>query len=462
MARIAIIPGTIRSKLITAMELGRRLRAADHSVTIVAPTAAVVDDADLEYVRSDLSLNSAPTNKAGRSSRHSRIEQCQAHVEAADVAGFYHSLDGIAPDLVLIDIEAHAEIIATVQAGYRVALINVFFNLWKQPGTPPVHVPITPGVGLTGTRAGIELAWQRYRIWRWRELRRSRRNANDQLARLERFADRLGFVLAEHVDYYQGLLPFIYRRLPILNTNLLELDLPHEPNANSHYIGPMTSVDRRPFDVSREGLAVADEISRIADAASESGQKLVYCAFGAYFYGDDRDFWRRIIAAASMRSDWVFILGLGGRLEPGGLGSLPANVHAFKWAPQMVALRAADAALIHGGITTVYECLHFGVPMVTYPFAEIFDQYGTAARVRYHGVGAVGNRRQDTPARIVARIEHVLSDSRISERVATMRHHIGCYRSACKEVIAVADLTSKPGNDGLSETSNDGLAAMRR
>ncbi len=419
-ARVAIGPGGIRSKLITTGELGSRLEHAGFRVTLVVPEKAAVDEAGTDCVRSGISLDES--------------------ADAADVDGFVRSLEAIAPDLVLIDIEAHPEIMAAVQAGFRVALINVFFNVWKHSRVPPLHVPVTPGVGLSGTRPGIEWAWLRYRAWRWRALRRSRRDGDDHLARLETFAKRLGFPLEKEVDYFQGLLPFVYRRLPILNTNLLELDLPHAPKSNSRYVGPMASVDRSRFGFSREERAIADDISRIAEAAATAGRKRVYCSFGAYFMGDDTDFWQRIVSAASTRRDWEFVLGLGGRFEPNALGTLPDNVHAFRWAPQMVALQHADAAVIHGGMTSVYECIHFGVPMLTYPFADIFDQFGTAARVRYRGLGIAGDRRRDTPAKIVEHIDCLLGDGDIRDRVATMRDLMQRYRSENRLAAAVSDI----------------------
>lgn len=438
MARVAIIPGGIRSKLITACELGARLEHAGFNTTIVAPPDAPVDESGIECVRSEFAI------------------------DTADVDGFKRCLAEIAPDLILIDIEAHAEIMVAVCAGHRVALINVFFNLWKHPGMPPVHVPITPGVGLAGTKPGIEWAWLRYRAWRWWMLRRSRRNGNDYLTRLEALAQRLAFPLSREVDYYQGLLPYIYRERPILNTNLMELDLPHEPHSNSRYVGPMTSVDRRRLAFSREEQAIANDIGRISTAAADSGRKLVYCAFGAYYMGDDMDFWRRVLAAASTRPDWCFVLGLGGRLEPAALGPLPDNVHAFRWAPQMLALQHADAAVIHGGMTSVYECIHHEVPMLSYPYAAIFDQFGTAARIRYHGIGVDGDRRRSTPAQIAAGIEQVLEDANMLDRVVAMRKHMDRYRSENRLVNEVSGMITQSGIAGSAAAGSELPAKARR
>lgn len=452
MARIALLPGGIPSKLITEGELGARLQRAGFAVTMVLPADSAKNAAGLKCVQYALSLDAAAPRDTVRESRQRRIERCREAASAADHDGFKNCLAAIRPDLVLIDIEAHAEIMAAVQAGFRVGLVNVFFNLWKHNNVPPVHVPITPGVGLAGTRAGIEWSWLRYRAWRWLELRRCRRNGDNQLTRLEAFAERLRFPLAREVDYYQGLLPYLYRRLPILNTNILELDLPHTPHENSHYVGPMINVDRGHFDFASEEQVIAEEITAIANSADKAGDKLVYCAFGAYFPGDDSPFLQRVVAAAAMRPDWRFVLGLGRRLKPADLGLLPQNVFAFHWAPQMHALQHADVAIVHGGMTTVYECIHFGVPMVTYPYTT-FDQVGTAARVRYHGVGVCGDRHRDTPAEIVSHVERALSDRGIRARVATMRDHIERYRAEDRLADAVSAFIAGADNADEARTA---------
>ena len=450
MACIVLVPGRVRSKLITVCELGIRLKRAGFDVAVVTTGPEAEEVEGLQSLHAELTLH--PDRGAGvlGGSRRQRVERCRALVEAADVDGLARRLGELGPDLVLIDIEAHAETMAAVTAGFRVGLINVFFNLWKHPRVPPVHVPITPGVGLAGSRFGIEWAWLRYRIWRWCELRRSRMDGNDFLTRLEAFAGRLGYPLDQEVDYYQGLLPWLYRNLPILNSNVLELDFPHTPQALSHYVGPMISENRNHLGFARDEQVVADAITDIVSTAVAAGNKVIYCAFGAYFFGDDSTFWGRITAAAAKRPDWCFLLGLGGRVEPGCLESVPANVHAFRWAPQLFALEKADAAIVHGGMTSIYECLFHGVPVLSYPFADIFDQFGTAARVRYHGVGIVGHRYRDTPAKIVAQLEQLLNDRAILARVASFQALIRRYRSENRLEQAVSGMIA-----GTMSTSNE-------
>jgi len=441
-AEIAIIAGPIRSKLIISNELAARLRAAGHGVSLIAPPGDAVDAAGLDCLRSPLRLELPPAGASAAKDRASRVARCAAAVDAARVDEFRDLLGGLAPDLVLVDIEEHAHVIAAVTGGLRVALLNIFFNLWKQPGVPPVHLPITPGVGLAGSRSGIELAWARYRLWRWRALRRARRHGAGYEAQLEAFAARLGFPLGREVDYFQGLLPFIYRHLPMVNTNLLEFDLPHAPRPDCYYVGPMTSSDRAGFAFAQSERHAAATIDRVAAEARQASppRKVIYCAFGAYFWGDDHEFWQRVVRAVTPHPEWTVILGLGGRVDPATLGALPGHVHALAWAPQMHALSRADCAVVHGGMTSVYECLQHEVPILSYPYREIFDQAGTAARVRYHGLGLVGDRRRDTPEVIAARIGQVLANDARRPALAAMRRHIDRARDEAHAARAIAAL----------------------
>ncbi|MBV7332993.1 hypothetical protein KFU94_33145 [Chloroflexi bacterium TSY] len=60
------------------------------------------------------------------------------------------------------------------------------------------------------------------------------------------------------------------------------------------------------------------------------------------------------------------LLSTGPQVSTDDLGTLPPNVKAFSSVPQLDVLRHADLMLCHGGITTINECIFFGVPMIVY------------------------------------------------------------------------------------------------
>ena len=110
----------------------------------------------------------------------------------------------------------------------------------------------------------------------------------------------------------------------------------------------------------------------------------------------------------------------------------------------MELLSSADAAVIHGGMTTVYECIHHSVPMVVYPFTTN-DQLGTAARVAKFGLGIVGSRSDDNVTAIRNRIERVLDDKTIHKRVVRMRRHLARYDQENSVAEVVNQLISQRG-----------------
>ncbi len=61
--------------------------------------------------------------------------------------------------------------------------------------------------------------------------------------------------------------------------------------------------------------------------------------------------------------------------------------------------------ITHGGASSVKKCLYYGVPMIVIPFAE--DQYGTAARVVYHGLGVRAELRKLTVKHLQDLVEAV-------------------------------------------------------
>ncbi len=455
MARIVLIPGTIRSKLITTMALCARLEAAGHDVALVAPPGPVLDESGLDFVPADLTArpSTAPAGLVGRVRERwealwSARELPRSEAERLDVAGFQARLAGLAPQLVLVDIEAHEHIMAVVRANHRVALVSVFFNLWKRPGMPPLHVANAPGSGISGTRAGIELAWLRYRAWRILERLRARTNPRDYATLLEAYARHVGFALEEEVDYGQALLPFVYRRLPVLTLNMRELEFPHDPHPASTYVGPMVGKDRSRLAFSGGERKTLDALAEVTRERLSAGRraKLVYCTSGAYYRGDDRGFWGALVRSIAARPDWIGILGLGARLDPAALGPLPENVLAFRWVPQVQVLAHADCAVIHGGMTTVYECIDAMVPMVLYPYADSFDQLGTASRVRYHGLGLVGDRARDGPAEIERLIDRALTSEETGGRLGRMRESMLRYaEQRAVEQAVEALLSARPG-----------------
>ena len=411
MAQILFITSGIDSILNANFELARRLQADGHSVHYASPDDARERVEAQQIAYSPLQAITYATEVpretiAGLGGWLAAWRKRQQRRDAAATQmldpHFEEFLAGQAPDLILIDTELHAFIFRSIALGYRVALLSTFLSLWKRPGLPPLHLPIIPGLSREGSPAGIELAWLRYRSIKLRQRGRQwlRTAGLDDLSILQRLAQAQGLNFGAIADSTQWLIPFIYRRLPVLNLNALELDFPHEPAPTSHHVGPMIARQRRDT-ADPQGAALLDWLMQ------RPKRPLIYCAYGAHYKRADTEFWQRLNAVAQAHPEWDFVFGLGKRLPVSALGPLAENVRAYSWVPQLRVLEQADCAIIHGGISTINECILYGVPMLVYPF-PVTDQRGNAARVVYHGLGLLGDRAQDSPENIGAAISQLL------------------------------------------------------
>ena len=114
-----------------------------------------------------------------------------------------------------------------------------------------------------------------------------------------------------------------------------------------------------------------------------------------------------------------FILSLGSGYELDRLGTIPDNVKAYEWVPQMEVLERSRAAITHGGLGTVKECIWHGVPMVVLPAGR--DQPLNAERVEHHGLGRALDPTQLTPDTLSEALNHVLESPEVDRKITAMR-----------------------------------------
>ncbi|MBT8202967.1 MAG: glycosyltransferase [Acidimicrobiia bacterium] len=444
MAKILIVTLELAGRVNTFAELGRRLEERGHQVVMTSPAdiEGLVEALGLEFrvmsrLRppglSDPDVLRVPLTTAIASLRHLRHfrHNREAEILRWDVDGFTAGLHAFDPDLVLCDIEFPMQLMVADREGYRTVAVCDQLALWKRPGLPPLHLPLVPGDGWQTSRPGVELLWVRYRLWKWLRFRLLQllSGGRDQLSVLREIARRIGYPFRREIQLYQWIIPVTFRTTPTLTFNALELDLPHRPRRNVEYVGPV--IDPRPHH-QLPNLADEQRLQAVLDRAAN--RTLIYGGFGAYHEGDDTSFLRSVIDAVGAEPEWDLIVGLGDRFEAGKLGTIPPNVHLFAWAPQRRVLAQADAAVLHGGITTVNESIAAGVPMVVYPYSYN-DTPGYAARVRYHGLGVVGNRETDTAEDISEHLQAVLGNAQIAQNLRTMRAAFDDYGTRAVDAV---------------------------
>ena len=418
--------------LYSSLELGRRLAAADHKVVYAGPDNArqLVDHHGLGFLalepsRYDRFLEADADASVRHRLVHLRSRRQRAAASTA-VSGFVAAVMALNPQLVLLDGEMHEHIIATSGTGVPMALLNTFASIWKQPGLPPAHHLVRPGVGWKGSRVGISMLWLALRLRKWRTATSQtiRRIGCDRLSILRHLSREAGFDLSRETDDSQWLIPFTYRRLPVLSLHALEFEFPHRPPDRVHYVGPMVLEDRIDRPMSNEGRAELDDLFARRRRA-EGRRKIIYAGFGSVF-STDLDLLKRLVQAVADRRDWDLVITLSDRVSRGALGKLPDTVLALPWVPQLRVLRDADVCVTHGGINTIDECVSCGVPMLVYCGHET-DMAGNTARVVHHGIGLAGDRRRDDPAMIRHRIERLLTEPRFGTSLSQLRRRYEAY-----------------------------------
>ncbi len=425
MQKILIVIARYVSIRNASFELARRLESAGHQVVIACSTdyQAVAEANGVTFRHLAPLPHQEPTAQPGDNPALKKYRQQEGP--------FIALLDELQPSLVLIDVDLPTYTIAAWGQHVPVASLSIFIGLFKRPGVPPTHYLMAPTKNGGGFQPAIEWAWVRNWsevLWKLgREWVRTR--GMTKLKRLRLYAESKGFPHQREFDIFHWLRPIVFRNIPVLMLHAQSFDFPHIPYKTARYLGPMIQRDRAEVHPSFDASAEAT-LAALFEKRDREGRTLIYCTFGTYVKRNDRQFLQRLIAAAALNPTWDIVIGLGDRHKAEAIVQAPpANVYLFDWVPQMRVLAHTDCAIIHGGTSSVYECIDYGVPMLVYPFAGI-DQPGNAARVEYHGLGIVGDRESDSAETISKHVQGLIDEPTYREALSTMRASFDDYDAA--------------------------------
>lgn len=433
MAKIVIITSGLTGILHASFELVARLEAAGHEVIYACPkeVGEKVQAQGFKYVQLP-AINYFPEPELpdfkGKIQKIKRLyfkwrnknSRQKVAIASLKMREFEAVIEKLNPDLWILDVELHEHIMTLVAKKKRVLLLSQWFSLWHRKGLPPLLQDTIPGENWQGSAIGLVWAWWKIKRQRWWIFwkKKIRSGGTNRRSILQKYAQEIGFSKRYILEnYWPG--PFVYGELPVMNMTALELEFPHDIRPNSFYVGPMVFENRVDIQTNSE---VDKRLNAIFKIKKESGKSLIYCSVSTYRKGD-KAFLKKIMEAVRGREDWILILGLGGMLETNFLQPLPENVHAFGWISQLKVLAEADLSINHGGIHTINECIHFGVPMLVYS-GKKSDQNGCAARVHFHKIGVMADKDLDDAATIEKKVDLVLSDEIYRENVEIMSRNI--------------------------------------
>lgn len=428
MAHIVIVTSGLTGLFRASLALIAQLKAAGHRVTYASPGDLAKPLAELEipFVRLppwQFPAEPQPQLSTWQKWQHLKSRQRQA-VLMLGLEQFNQAMASLSPDLLLIDIEMHPQIMTAVRQQFRVALLCPFFSIWRRAGVPPLHVDTLPGEGWRGQWWGLQWSWLRYSWSKRMDALRDRwqKKGLDWRSILRRTATEMEYPFNNTFGFSHWLSPYPHdETLPVLCLHAEELDLPHRAQSNVHYMGPM---------VLDTGFAQSEMTPNLLTFLQErQGKKLIYCG-ASTFSSVSQSLLRSIIALASLCPSWDFVVSLGGAsaLEKFANGSLPVNLCLLSWAPQLALLQRADCAIINGGPHTITECVHYEVPMLVVPMSKD-DQRGNAVRASYHGLGIVRAIEDCCEQTLLGDLKALLGEPVYRENLARMKQSFQHYET---------------------------------
>ncbi|MFY0591784.1 glycosyltransferase [Roseivirga sp.] len=427
MAKILCITSGLSGILNASFELVSRLEALGHEVVSASPQpiSEKVKAQGFEYLQLDhINFDPAPSVPVFNGSqkklkrlvhkiRYVKKRRKQA-ITNLGMDQFLEKMKACKPEMVIADIELHEYIMTLVASEFNVLLLSQWFSTLDSEGLPPIQSTIVPGQGFSGSKLGIQLHWLKVKYQRWTIFFKKKLTSvyTDRRSVLQSYANIVGFP-KRHIrkNYWPG--PFSYEHLPLVHMTAENVEFEHEKNDQTNYLGPMVYEQRKDSGISKE---VFDQLEVVYKDKIEKGKQLIYCSVSTFKAGD-ATFLKKVIAAVESLVHCNLIISLGGKLKRDQFKNLPANVFAFEKVPQLKVLKNADLSINHGGIHTINECIHFGVPMLVYS-GKRSDQNGCAARLHYHGIGISANKDIDSPEQIKTKISDILASDEVKSRLA--------------------------------------------
>ena len=248
------------------------------------------------------------------------------------------------PDVLLIDVEMFAAVIATSHLGIPTLLPMGFFSIFRCPGLLPLNTAMHPGT-TPWRRFKIQCAWWQFRMRAIvKRLRRrySRTGIGDyfrplscntrEIVTLQALARQHGYRLRSETDRTQWLSPYTYRHLHVISYHPWELELPHDPSPLVHYVGPMINTERTDPPLPLKAARRWGTLKAARASARSSPRPLIYCSLST-FWAADTGFLGRVLEVFVKRSDWDLVLGLRGKRTATDLAPVPDNALLLDWAP---------------------------------------------------------------------------------------------------------------------------------
>jgi zeaxanthin glucosyltransferase len=182
---------------------------------------------------------------------------------------------------------------------------------------------------------------------------------------------------------------------------------------------------------------------------------LLYCGLGSFLarYAHAARLFSAIVEAFREDTEWQVVINVG-QMPRTDVGTLPPHVQIAAPVPHLDLLRCARVFVSHGGLGSVQEAIHCGVPLMVFPCSV--DQPGNAARVVHHRVGVRGDIATVTPAKIRMLLNQIVHDPRTTAGLAAMQQAFRAQETcmagtaAVEEFLAAVKRSRVPAHGAVS------------
>lgn len=162
---------------------------------------------------------------------------------------------------------------------------------------------------------------------------------------------------------------------------------------------------------------------------------LHYISLGTVF-SKQPDFFRLCLEALSTLPCRV-VMSIGDRFDPALLGAIPDNATVASFVDQLDVLPRCSVFVTHGGMNSVMEALHHGVPMVVVP--QIPEQVFTAKWLSASQLAVPLDPEVRSPEALREALRTAAGDAAIADKVRAMSRTVratGGYAAAAAAILA--------------------------
>ena len=167
-----------------------------------------------------------------------------------------------------------------------------------------------------------------------------------------------------------------------------------------------------------EGCVRQDEAYEVPTFKAHNDKPLLYVSYGSLGAGDT-DLLKRVIATIA-DLPYRALVNVGDYVD--AYDTPPDNVHLAGWYPQPSVIPQVDGVIHHGGNNSFTECLYFGKPAIIMPY--VWDGHDNATRVQETGHGFKLDRYDWSDADLAAKIDTMLTDQVMQDRLAATSAHM--------------------------------------